>query len=148
MTEEAALGTISHGHWAEGADVPETKQFVEDFEAATGKIASYYAAANYAMLQWVGATLEEAGGFDGATFIDTMKGDLTVNTPFGPQTLDEFGSPTLSVYIREVVLRDDGKMWNVPIRTYEDVDQFFPFEQEAYLAQPAYTKDYQGEGAG
>ena len=148
MEPDTVLGTISHGHWAEGADVPETKQFVEDFEAATGKIASYYAAANYAAMQWIVATLEETGGVYDDTFLDTMKGDLVVDTPFGPQELDEFGSPILNVYIREVQEREDGKLWNVPIRTYEAVDQFFPFEQDEYLAQPSYTKDFQGNAAG
>ncbi len=149
MDPDTVLGTLSHGHWAEGADVPETKQFVEDFEAATGKIASYYAAANYTAMQWIVATLEETGGvYDPATFLDVMKGDLTVSTPFGPQTLDEFGSPILNVYIREVVEREDGKLWNVPIFTYEGVDQFFPFDQDEYLAQPTYTKDFQGNNAG
>ncbi|MGI9604689.1 MAG: ABC transporter substrate-binding protein [Acidimicrobiales bacterium] len=148
MDPDTVLGTISHGHWAEGADIPETKQFVEDFEAATGKIASYYAAANYSAMQWIVATLEETGGeFDPQLFLDTMKGDMVVNTPFGPQELDDEGSPILNVYIREVVERDDGKLWNVPIFTYEDVDQYFPFDRETYLEQPSYTKDFQGKGA-
>ena len=150
MDEEVALGTISHGHWAEGADIAETQQFVEEFEAATGKIASYYAAANFAAMQWIVATLQETGGqFEPQLWLDTMLGgNMEVSTPFGPQTLDEFGSPIMNVYIREVVKRDDGKMWNVPIFTYEDVDQFFPFDQEEYLQQPTYTKDFQGEGVG
>ena len=56
------LGTISHGHWAEGADIPETQAVRRaDFEEATGKIASYYAAANYAAMQWIVATLGRNG---------------------------------------------------------------------------------------
>ena len=150
MDPGTVLGTISHGHWAEGnTAIPETVEFVEAFDAATGKLASYYAAANYAAMQWIVATLAETGGvFDPATFLDTMKGDLTVNTPFGPQTLDSEGSPILNIYIREVVERDDGRLWNVPIFTYEDVDQYFPFDRETYLEQPSYTKDFQGLGVG
>jgi len=147
MDKDTVLGTISHGHWAEGSDVPETKKFVEEFEAATGKIASYYAAANYAAMQWIVATLENTGGqFTPALFLETMKGDMTVNTPFGPQELDDEGSPILNIYIREVVERADGKLWNVPIFTYEGVDQYFPFDRDTYLQQPSYTKDFQGEG--
>ena len=121
-----------------------------DFEDATGKIASYYAAANYAAMQWIDATLTETGGtYDPATFLETMINDVdSVSTPFGPQSLDEFGSPVLNIYITEVVERDDGQLWNVPIFTYEGVDQFFPFEEEAYLAQPTYTKEFQGTGVG
>ncbi len=149
MDREVAIGTISHGHWAEGADIPETQQFVEEFEAATGKIASYYAAANFAAMQWIVATLRETGGqFEPQLWLDTMTGGMEISTPFGPQTLDEFGSPILNVYVREVVERDDGKLWNVPIFTYEGVDQFFPFDQATYLQQPAYTKEFQGNGVG
>ena len=54
----------------------------------------------------------------------------------------------MNVYIREVVERDDGKLWNVPIFTYEGVDQYFGFDRDEYLAQPTYTKDFQGSGAG
>jgi len=71
-----------------------------------------------------------------------------VNTPFGPQSLDDEGSPILNIYIREVVEREDGKLWNVPIFTYEGVDQYFPFDRDTYLQQPSYTKDFQGEAVG
>ena len=149
MDPATVLGTISHGHFAEGADIPETQQFVADFEEATGKIASYYSAANYAAMQWIDATLTETGGvYDPATFLDSMKSGLNVATPFGPQTLDESGSPVLNIYITEVVEREDGELWNVPIFTYEGVDQYFPFEEESYLEQPTYTKEFQGTGVG
>lgn len=149
MDKDAVLGTISHGHWAEGADVAETQQFVADFEEATGKIASYYAAANYAAMQWIVETLAITGGeFSPELFLETMTGDMVVNTPFGPQSLDDEGSPILNVYIRQVVEREDGKLWNVPIFTYEAVDQYFPFDRDEYLSQPSYTRDYQGENAG
>lgn len=149
MDREVAIDVISAGHWAEGADIPETQEFVREFEAATGKIASYYAAANFAAMQWIVATLEATGGeFSPDQFLATMKSGMEVSTPFGPQTLDEFGSPILNVYVRQVVERDDGKLWNVPIFTYEGVDQFFPFDPDTYLQQPPYTKEFQGQGVG
>ncbi len=54
----------------------------------------------------------------------------------------------MNVYIREVVKREDGRLWNVPIFTYEAVDQFFPFDRDEYLLQPSYTKDFQGNNVG
>ena len=79
MDPETVIGTISHGHWAEGADVAETQQFVEDFEAATGKIASYYAAANYSLMQWIVATLEATGGeYSPDLMLETMTSGMTV----------------------------------------------------------------------
>jgi len=149
MDPEVVLGTISVGHWAEGADVPETQQFVADFEAETGKIASYYAAANFAAMQWIVDTLALTDGqFEPQAFLDMMTSGMVVSTPFGPQSLDAEGSPILNIYIREVVEREDGKLWNVPIFTYENVDQYFPFDRDTYLQQPSYTREYQGDGAG
>ncbi len=149
MDKDTVLGTISHAHWAEGADVAETKQFVADFEAATGKIGSYYAAANYAAMEWIVATLEATNGeFTPNLFLDTMESGMEVATPFGPQTLGKDGAPILTIYITEVVERSDGKLWNVPIFQYDNVDQYFPFDKDTYLQQPSYTKDFQGEGVG
>jgi len=149
MDKDTVLGTISHAHWAEGADVAETKQFVTDFEAATGKIASYYAAGNYAAMEWISAVLERTNGeFTPDLFLTTMEDGMEIATPFGPQSIGKDGAPVLTIYITEVQERADGKLWNVPIFQYDNVDQYFPFDKATYLQQPAYTKDFQGNGVG
>lgn len=144
MDPDTVIGTISAGHWAEGADVQATKDFVTLFEESTGKIPSYYAAAGWSAAQWIAETLEETGGeFSPELFTDTMK-TMTVDTPFGSQSLDDTGNPIFTVYIREVTEREDGKLWNTVIATYEDVDQYWPQSKEDYLAQPVYSRDFQG----
>jgi branched-chain amino acid transport system substrate-binding protein len=149
MDKEVAIGTIGHSHWSEGADDPATKAFVAEYEAATDKIASYYAAGYYGVLQWIVAATEAMDGeFTPDLMLDTMKDGLVVETPFGPQEMDDEGAMVFNVYINEIQEREDGKLWNVPIFTYEGVDQYFQFDRETYLAQPTYTKDFQGEGVG
>jgi len=150
MDREVALGAIGHSHWSEGADNPSTRQFVEDFEAATGKIASYYAAGNYGAMEWIVAAVEAMSGPEWTPdlMLEAMKGGLVVDTPFGLQEMDDEGAMVFNVYINEIQEREDGKLWNVPIFTYENVDQYFERDRAEYLAQPPYTKDFQGTGVG
>ncbi|MGI9647936.1 MAG: ABC transporter substrate-binding protein [Acidimicrobiia bacterium] len=151
MDKEVALGAIAHSHWSEGADNPSTQQFVADFEAATGKIASYYAAGNYGVMEWIVAAtnaIDVAADWSPNLMLDTMKDDLVVQTPFGAQEMDDEGAMVFNVYINEIQEREDGKLWNVPIFTYENVDQYFGRDRDEYLAQPPYTKDFQGVGVG
>jgi len=66
------------------------------------------------------------------------------DTPFGPETLDEYDNPIFNVYIRETVLRDDGEVWNVVKETIPNVSQFWTYDPAEFLAQPVYSRDYQG----
>lgn len=142
---EQVIGLISAGHWAEGLDTPATQDFVAAFDEATGNLPSYYAAATFTAAQYIAETLETTGGdiSDRQAALEAMKG-LELVTPFGPSVLDEFGNPVYDIYIREVVERDDGRIWNTVIDTYEDVDQFWPKTAEEYLQQPVYSRDFQG----
>jgi len=144
MDPETVEGAISAGHWAEGGDVPETVAFVESYDAAYGDIPSYYAAGGYASAQWIAETMEETGGdFSPGGFIETMK-SMSVDTPFGPQSLDDTGNPIFTVYIRQVEVRDDGRLWNVVIDQVDNVDQYYPRSKDEYLSQPIYSRDFQG----
>lgn len=145
---EQVEGLISSGHWAEGLDAPATQDFVGAFDEATGNIPSYYAAATYSVAQYIDETLEATGGdiSDRQAALEVMKG-LELVTPFGPSVLDDYGNPIYDIYIREVTVRDDGRLWNVVTDTYEDVDQFWPKTAEEYLQQPVYSRDFQGNAS-
>lgn len=146
---EQVLGLISSGHWAEGLEAPATQSFVEAFDAATDRIPSYYAAATWTAAQYIDETIEAMGGdiSDRLGSLEVMK-TLQLDTPFGPSVLDDYGNPIYNVYIRQVVERDDGRVWNVVIDTYEGVDQFWPKTAEEYLQQPVYSRDFQGNAGG
>jgi branched-chain amino acid transport system substrate-binding protein len=73
-----------------------------------------------------------------------LKIDLP-DSPLGkPVRLDAYGNPIYDVYIRKVVQRADGKYWNVPIEVYPGVSQFWKYDPETYLKQPAYSRSFQG----
>jgi len=146
---EQVIGLISSGHWAEGLEAPATQDFVAAFDGAFDRIPSYYAAATWTAAQYIQESIEAMGGdiSDRAATLDVMKG-LALDTPFGPSVLDEYGNPIYDIYIRQIEERPDGRVWNVVIDTYEDIDQFWPKTAEEYLAQPVYSRDFQGNAGG
>lgn len=144
---DGPVGMVATGHFAEGRDSEATQKFVTGYEEAYGKIPSYYAASGHLAGQWIDEALVEAGGeiTDAASFLDVVRTIEFDDTAFGPITLDEHGNVIYDVYVREIVKRDDGKAWAVPIETVSQVAPTFYYDYDAYLEQPVYTREYQGE---
>ena len=140
-------GIFSAGHFAEGADNPATQKFVKDYAAKYDKIPSLFGFSMYSGAMWVSRAIERVGGKveDRDALIDAvLKSDLR-DSPLGKTVrLDAYGNPIYDVYIRKVVRRDDGKHWNVPTEVYLNVSQFWKYDPEIYLKQPAYSRSFQG----
>ena len=140
-------GIFSAGHFAEGADNPATQKFVKDYAAKYDKIPSLFGFSMYSGAMWVSRAIEKVGGKveDRDALIDAvLKFDLR-DSPLGKTVrLDAYGNPIYDVYIRKVVRRDDGKHWNVPTEVYSNVSQFWKYDPEIYLKQPAYSRSFQG----
>ena len=143
---EIAVGQLSVGHYAEGWDNPATQAFVEAYDERYGNLASYYAVGQYTAVQWVAAAIEELGGdiSSSEALIDAVKAIELDETPLGPLKLDELGNPIQTMFVREVQMRDDGRLWNVVVEEIPNVSQFYKYDKDEYLAQPVYTRDYQG----
>jgi branched-chain amino acid transport system substrate-binding protein len=143
---EYAEGYISVGHYAEGLDAPATKAFIEAYEARYDKLPSYYSVGQYTAAQWVSAAIESLNGdiSNSEALIDAVKAIELDDTPLGPVKLDELGNPIQNMYIRQVALREDGRPWNIVIDQVPNVSQFYKYDKDAFLAQPVYSRDYQG----
>lgn len=143
---ELALGLISAGHYAEGRDSPATQNFVNAYDKQYGKLPSYYAAASYVAAQWLTKAIESVDGNveDTKAFLDAVRKVEFADTPLGPEKLDEYGNPIQNIYIRKVEKRPDGRLWNVVIKTYPAVSQFYKYDPQEFLKQPVYSRDYQG----
>ncbi len=141
-----AEGVISAGHWAEGRNDKATQDYVEAYLKAYNQLPSYYAASMYAAADWLKQAIEKVDGNvdDPKKFLEAVKSISLSNSPNGPIKLDSYGNPIYNVYIRKVEKRPDGKMWNVPIKTYENVSQFWTYKPEDYLKQPVYSREFQG----
>lgn len=143
---EIAIGQISVGHYAEGRDAPATQDFVNAFDERYDKLPSYYAVSCYTAGLWLAESLEAVDGnvADREAFLEAVRNLTLDDSPVGPIRLDSFGNPIQNMYIREVQMRDDGRLWNVVTDVVEDVSQFYKYDVDEFLAQPVYSRDYQG----
>jgi branched-chain amino acid transport system substrate-binding protein len=140
-----AEGLVSAGHWAEGRPAKETQDFDETYLKEYNQLPSYYAAACYSAAEWISQGLQKVNGntADRKPFLDAVRG-LELDTPLGHLKLDAYGNPIATIYVRKVERRPDGKLWNVPIQTFEGVSQFWTFAPDKFLKQPVYSRDFQG----
>ncbi len=153
-TDQSALGTMgpeaegvmSVGHYAEGRDDPTTQAFVKEFDATYKKLPSYYAADMYTAARILSEAITKANGNveDVDNFIKIVKASDLSSTPMGPQKMDDYGNPVQNVYLRKVVKRDDGRLWNVVTFTWPNVSQFWTYKPEDFLKNPVYSRDFQG----
>ena len=141
-----AEGLISAGHFAEGRPNKGTQEFVDLYLKEYNQLPSYYATGLYTAAGWIVAAVEKAGGNveDSKKLIDAVKSISLDDSALGPIKLDQYNNPIQNIYIRKVERRPDGKLWNVPIKTYEKVSQFWTFTPEEFLKQPVYSRSYQG----
>lgn len=141
------LGLITVGHFAEGHNVPATQKFVEDYLKEYGELPSRYSSNVYTAAAWTAKALEDVKGdlSKRKAFLEALKKVKIPNTPQGPVSLDSYGNPVFNVYVRRVERRPDGRLWNVPTQTYENVSQFFTYSPKEFLAKPVYSRNYQGD---
>lgn len=143
---EAAVGYISVGHFVEGRDSPATQSFVDKYDQTYGKLPGYYAPVCYTGAKWIAQALEDIGGNveDKEAFLAAIRAVEFADTPMGPLSLDEYDNSIQNIYIRESVMREDGRVWNVVKEVIPSVSQFWTYDPEAFLKQPVYSRDYQG----
>lgn len=140
-------GIVSSAHFCEGNDNPVTRKFVADYEKAFQKLPSLYGFSMYSGAMWLAEAIGAVKGAveDRARFLDAVRKVELKTSPLGrPVRLDAYGNPVYDVFIREVKRRADGKFWNVPIDVYPKVSQFWTYDPEQYMKQPAFSRTYQG----
>ncbi len=142
MTTEA-LGVIVSSFYSAELDTPANRSFVENIRSAYDVDPGYYAVSAYLEASVLAAGLEQVGGRtdDKAALMTAMRGLTLEDTPRGVLRFDEFGNVVGNIYILEVQRRN-GRLVNTPIKTYENVSQFWTYDPQEFLAQPVYSRDY------
>ena len=80
----------------------------------------------------------------GEELIAAIKAADLSDSPFGDVSFDDYNNLVGPVMIREVVKRDDGKLWNEVVEQYEGVSQFWNDDPEEFLAQPPFSQTQTG----
>ncbi|KQV25568.1 ABC transporter substrate-binding protein [Yonghaparkia sp. Root332] len=139
------VGLKSVSYWAEGRESEAVAELIEAYkEFSGGNVPGAYIAGGYITASLVASVLEEQGYLTGEELVSAITESTFEDNIFGRVSFDEYNNTVGPVYIREVVKRDDGNLYNTPIATYEDVDQWFGQDPEEALQQPNYSQDFQG----
>ncbi|WP_225753074.1 ABC transporter substrate-binding protein [Actinotalea sp. Marseille-Q4924] len=141
---DEVLGFHSVSNWAEGRDAPEVQEFNEAYaERYEGKIPSLNVAGGYVTASQVAQVLEENGLVTGAELVAAISDTTFEDSILGKTVFDEYNNPVSPVYIREVQ-EVDGQLLNVPIETFDAVDQWLGMDPEEAMARPNYSQQFQG----
>jgi len=145
---DEAIGDVSALQYSAGLQTPKNEAFVKAYRAKYGKVPSYFSESNYTTALMIDAVMKETkGAFPGPeAFIAKMLA-LKVDAPRGPVSFDDMRNPVQNIYIKKVEKTkmfgyDKDELWNVVIKTYPGVNQFWTYGKDAFLKQPVYSRDF------
>ena len=146
LNDEQANGLVSQAlPYAQGIDTPENKKFMDMYLKKHKASPSYGVEMAYTSGLFIKAALDAVGGnvSDKQGFLNAVR-KAKVVAPRGPITIDEYSNPIQNVYIaeaRKIKHETLGNVWiNVPVKTYENVSQFWTWSPDAYLKKGPYKR--------
>lgn len=139
---DEAVGSISAAFYSAEYESPSNKRFVEAIVEETGSLPGGYATTCYVNGMCIEAALEATGGSvdDKEKTMDALRAVSLEDTPRGAFHFDHLGNVVGNVFIRRLDRRD-GELVNTIVKTYENVGQFWTYDEGGYLGQPVYSRD-------
>ena len=145
---DQAVGNVSALMYSAALQTPKNKAFVKAFRSKYKEIPGYYAEANYTTAQLIDEAIEKHGGkWPGAkAFLKTLQ-DTKIDAVRGPVSFDDMRNPIENIYIRKVEKKKlfgdkKAQLWNVVIKTYPHVSQFWTYGKDKFLKQPVYSRTF------
>jgi branched-chain amino acid transport system substrate-binding protein len=144
--DDRAVGLIGNSlNYAAGLKTPENEAFTMAFAKAYKRLPSWFGESAYTAGLWTKTAIDSIDGKveDRAAFLKAMR-TVSVKAPRGPLKLDAFDNPVQNVYISKIekikhpVLGD--VLVNVPVKTYENVSQFWTWSPEDFLKRGPYKR--------
>ena len=137
------LGAISGSWYSTELDFPANKTFVEQIRKDYKVDPGTYAAETYLSAEVLEFALKtiDAKIENRDALIKALRAAKVPNTVRGPVRFDEFGNVVGNIYVRKVE-KKDGHYVNAIVKTYPDVSQFWTYNQEEFLKNPVYSRDF------
>jgi branched-chain amino acid transport system substrate-binding protein len=144
--DDRAVGMIGNAlNYAAGIKTPENEAFVNAFAKSYKRLPSWFGESAYTAGLWTKTAIDSIKGNveDRAAFLKAMR-SVSVKAPRGPLKLDAYDNPIQNVYVSKIekvkhpVLGD--VLINVPVKTYENVSQFWTWKPEEFLKQGPYKR--------
>jgi len=140
---DEAIGMISASPYTADLDIPSNQKFVAGMVRDYENLPGLYAAGLYINGMVADAALQKTGSRadDRDALIKALRAVALTDTPRGPFHFDHFGNVVGDIFIRRCE-RKGGKLVNTTIKTYNNVSQFWTYDEKWFLAQPVYSRDY------
>ncbi|HMG78779.1 MAG TPA: ABC transporter substrate-binding protein [Xanthobacteraceae bacterium] len=145
---DEVIGDVSALQYSAGLQTPRNEAFVKAYRAKYGKVPSYFSESNYTTAMMIDMVMKQTkGAWPGPeAFIAKMLA-LKVDAPRGPVSFDDMRNPVQDIYIKKVEKTkmfgyDKDELWNVVIKTYPAVSQFWTYGKDAFLKQPVYSREF------
>ena len=144
--DDRAIGMIGNSlHYAAGSDTPDNKAFVDAFAKKHKRLPSWFAESAYTASLWTRTAIEVVKGNveDKEGFLKAMRA-ATIKAPRGTLKMDAYDNPIQNVYITKIQKINHPALGpvlvNVPIKTYENVSQFWTWTPEEFLKRGPYKR--------
>jgi len=140
---DEAVGVVSAAWYSAERDTPSNKRFIEAMQKDYGVLPGGYSAGMYVAGQCVEAAIEKLGGQadDRKAFAEALHAVALTDTPRGAVKFDHLGNVIGDVFIRKCE-RKGSQLVNTIIKTYPNLSQFWTYDEQAFLANPVYARDY------
>ncbi len=140
---DEALGLITASPYTADLDNDANKKFIAAMQKEYSTIAGQYAALLWLNVEIIEAALKTTDGKtdDKDAFIKALRGVQLTDTLRGPIKFDHFGNVIGDIFIRRLE-KKNGALVNTTIKTYHDVSQFWTYDEQKFLSQPVYSRDY------
>jgi len=138
-----AVGLITASPYTIDFDSDANRKFKElmakDYNATPG----FFAAGLYVTGMVVEAALMALHGdlSNKEATIQALRAVRLGDTPRGPLYFDDHGNVVGNIFIRRIE-KAGGKLTNVTLKTYENVNQFWPYQEQEYLRRPSYSREW------
>jgi branched-chain amino acid transport system substrate-binding protein len=145
---DEVIGDVSALQYSAGLQTPRNEAFVKAYRAKYGKVPSYFSESNYTTAMMIDLVMKQTkGAWPGPEAFIAKMLTLKVNAPRGPVSFDDMRNPVQDIYIKKVEKTkmfgyDKDELWNVVIKTYPAVSQFWTYGKDAFLKQPVYSRDF------
>ena len=145
--DDRAIGMIGNSlHYAAGLDTPENKAFVDAFAKKYKRLPSWFAESAYTASLWTRTAIEQIKGKveDRAAFLKAMRSvdrSRRRAARSSSTTTTTRSRTSTSRASRRSIIRCSGEvLTNVPIKTYENVSQFWTWTPEEFLKRGPYKR--------
>jgi branched-chain amino acid transport system substrate-binding protein len=143
--DESADGLINTNPYSLDRDTESNKRFTAVMKKNYGEDVriGHYAACFFANGQVIEAALAKTGGKSDNPdeLVKAVRAVSLGDTPRGPLSFDDYGNAIVDVYVRRAE-KQNGKMVNKTVKTYNKVSQFWTMNPQEFLAQPVFSRDY------